>query len=77
NPQGALTVAVQGSVNRFCFILPTQLGRCYIGLTDETAEFEDIPHAPESDIEWILTVVNHGLKTQLTADDVLGAFAGL
>ena len=77
NPQGALTVAVQGSVNRFCFILPTQLGRCYIGLTDESAEFEDIPHAPEFDIEWILTVVNHGLKTQLTADDVLGAFAGL
>jgi len=77
NPQGALTVAVPGSVNRFCFILPTQLGRCYIGLTDEAAEFEDIPHAPESDIEWILNVVNHGLKTQLTADDVRGAFAGL
>ncbi|WP_235933456.1 glycerol-3-phosphate dehydrogenase C-terminal domain-containing protein [Corynebacterium qintianiae] len=77
NPSGALTVAVPGSVNRFCFILPTQLSRCYIGLTDEKAELEDVPRAPESDVQWILDVVNQGLQTNLTSDDVLGAFAGL
>src|SRR5699024_10043890 len=35
NPTGALTVPVPGATNRFCFILPSQLGRCYIGITDE------------------------------------------
>lgn len=77
NPHGALTVAVPGSINRFCFILPEQLGRCYIGLTDEHSEFEDVPHAPESDIQWILGVVNRALATKLTKADVKGAFAGL
>ena len=77
NPTGALTVAVPGSINRFCFILPNQLGRCYIGLTDEKAQLADVPEAPESDVQWILDVVNQGLETTLTTDDVLGAFAGL
>ncbi|WP_260620042.1 glycerol-3-phosphate dehydrogenase/oxidase [Corynebacterium anserum] len=77
NPTGALTVAVPGSINRFCFILPVQLGRCYIGLTDEKAELEDVPHAPEEDIQWILDVVNRALKVSLTNGDVLAAFAGL
>ncbi|QNH96541.1 glycerol-3-phosphate dehydrogenase/oxidase [Corynebacterium anserum] len=77
NPTGALTVAVPGSINRFCFILPVQLGRCYIGLTDEKADLEDVPHAPEEDIRWILNVVNRALRVSLTNDDVLAAFAGL
>ena len=77
NPTGALTVAVPGSSSRFCFILPVQLGRCYIGITDDSAEFSDVPQAPESDIRWILDVINAGLQTSLTEDDVLGAFAGL
>lgn len=77
NPEGALTVPVPGSTNRFCFILPTQLGRCYIGLTDEQAELEDVPTAPEEDVQWILDVVNQALLVDLTADDVIGTFAGL
>lgn len=77
NPTGALTVAVPGTINRYCFILPVQLGRCYIGLTDEPAEFQDVPKAPEEDIDWVLNVVNQALKTTLTRDDVLSAFAGL
>lgn len=77
NPEGALTVPVPGATNRFCFILPTQLGRCYIGLTDEQAELEDIPTAPEEDVQWILDVVNQALLVDLTADDVIGTFAGL
>lgn len=42
NPTGALTVAVPGSINRFCFILPNQLGRCSIGLTDEKEQLADV-----------------------------------
>lgn len=77
NPEGALTVPVPGATNRFCFILPTQLGRCYIGLTDEQAELEDVPTAPEEDVQWILDVVNQALLVDLTTDDVIGTFAGL
>ena len=76
-PEGALTVPVPGATNRFCFILPTQLGRCYIGLTDEQAVLEDVPTAPEEDVQWILDVVNQALLVDLTTDDVIGTFAGL
>ena len=77
NPTGALTVPVPGATNRFCFILPSQLGRCYIGITDEPAPLEDVPKAPPADVDWILDVVNQALATKLTRADVLGAFAGL
>lgn len=80
NPTGALTVPVPGHSSRFCFILPEQLGRCYIGITDEDMETEtipDVPEVPDSDVRWILDVVNQALAVDLTTDDVLGAFAGL
>ena len=77
NPTGALTIPVPGAMNRFCFILPAPLGRCYIGLTDNPAELTDEPIAPEEDIEWILSVVNQALNKHLTREDVKGSFAGL
>ena len=80
NPTGALTVPVPGHSSRFCFILPQQLGRCYIGITDEdlgTDTIPDVPEVPDSDVQWILDVVNQALAVDLTTDDVLGAFAGL
>ncbi|RRO94045.1 glycerol-3-phosphate dehydrogenase/oxidase, partial [Corynebacterium bovis] len=79
NPTGALTVPVPGATNRFCFILPEQLGRCYIGLTDEDqpGAIPDEPEVPDSDVTWILDVVNQALATRLTSDDVIGAYAGL
>lgn len=80
NPTGALTVPVPGHSSRFCFILPEQLGRCYIGITDEdlgTDTIPDVPEVPDSDVQWILDVVNQALAVDLTTDDVLGAFAGL
>lgn len=80
NPTGALTVPVPGHISRYCFILPEQLGRCYIGITDEdlgTDEIPDVPEVPDSDVRFILDVVNQALKVDLTEDDVLGAFAGL
>lgn len=78
NPTGALTVPVPGATNRFCFILPVQLGRCYVGLTDEpAARIEEIPDAPSADVDWILDVVNQALNTSLNRSDVIGSFAGL
>lgn len=80
NPTGALTVPVPGHSSRFCFILPEQLGRCYVGITDEdlgTETIPDVPDVPDSDVQWILDVVNQALAVDLTTDDVLGAFAGL
>ncbi|HIW90158.1 MAG TPA: glycerol-3-phosphate dehydrogenase/oxidase [Candidatus Corynebacterium avicola] len=80
NPTGALTVPVPGHGSRFCFILPEQLGRCYIGITDEdlgSDTIPDVPEVPQSDVDWILDVVNQALATDLTSEDVDGAFAGL
>ncbi|MGO3362285.1 MAG: glycerol-3-phosphate dehydrogenase/oxidase [Corynebacterium sp.] len=80
NPTGALTVPVPGHSSRFCFILPEQLGRCYIGITDEdlgSGSIPDVPEVPEEDVRWILDVVNQALEVDLTPDDVIGAFAGL
>ena len=80
NPTGALTVPVPGHGTRFCFILPEQLGRCYVGITDEdygSDVIPDVPEVPDSDVRFILDVVNQALAVDLTPGDVLGAFAGL
>ncbi|RAV32979.1 glycerol-3-phosphate dehydrogenase/oxidase [Corynebacterium heidelbergense] len=77
NPTGALTVPVPHATNRFCFVLPTGLGRCYVGITDEAAPLVDEPEAPEADIHFILDVINQALDRKLTRSDVDGAFAGL
>ncbi|AGP31910.1 glycerol-3-phosphate dehydrogenase/oxidase [Corynebacterium terpenotabidum] len=80
NPTGALMAAVPGHTSRYCFILPGQLGRCYIGITDEGLDSDgipDVPDVPESDVRFILDVINQALETALTTDDVIGAFAGL
>ena len=46
NPTAALTVPIPGEVNRFVFAMPEQLGRIYLGLTDEDAP-GPIPDVPE------------------------------
>lgn len=79
HPTGSLTVPIPGSTNRFCFVLPEQFGRCFIGLTDEPnpGPIPDVPEAPDEDVDWILSVVNQALETELTRDDVIGTFCGL
>lgn len=37
NPTAALTIPVPGEISRFVFAMPEQLGRVYLGLTDEEA----------------------------------------
>lgn len=79
NPTGALTFPLEGSISRYFFILPGQLGRCYIGLTDEDSpgEIPDVPETPESDVEFLLGQVNRILNIKLRRSDVIGAFTGL
>ncbi|MEJ5920157.1 glycerol-3-phosphate dehydrogenase/oxidase [Corynebacterium sp. H78] len=79
NSSSSLTVPVPGSSSRFCFTLPSQHGRTYIGITDEPLDgpIPDVPATPDSDIDFILGVINQALDTPLTRDDVIGAFSGL
>jgi glycerol-3-phosphate dehydrogenase len=79
NPTAALTVAVPGSHTRFVFAMPEQLGRVYLGLTDEDAPgpIPDEPVAAEHEIDFLLDTFNTALARPLTRADVLGTYSGL
>ncbi|WP_235511184.1 glycerol-3-phosphate dehydrogenase/oxidase [Agromyces sp. Root81] len=79
HPTAALTVPHPGSISRFVFALPQQLGRVVVGLTDEEAPgpVPDVPQPHDSEIDFLLRTVSAALERPLGRDDVLGAFAGL
>ena len=79
NPTAALTIPIPGELNRFVFAMPEQLGRVYLGLTDEAAPgpIPDVPEPSVEEITFLLDTVNTALGTGLTATDVVGAYAGL
>lgn len=79
NPIAALTVPIPGELNRFVFAMPEQLGRVYLGLTDEEAPgpVPDVPQPTSAEISFLLDTVNTALGTALSTDDVRGAYAGL
>jgi len=79
NPTAALTVPIPGSLNRFVFAMPEQLGRVYLGLTDEDAPgpVPDVPEPTPAEITFLLDTVNTVLDVALGPDDVVGAYAGL
>jgi glycerol-3-phosphate dehydrogenase len=79
HPTAALTIPIPGSVNRFVFAMPEQLGRVYLGLTDEDAPgpIPDVPQPTSQEITFLLDTVNTALDTALRPEDVLGAYAGL
>jgi glycerol-3-phosphate dehydrogenase len=79
NPTAALTIPIPGEVNRFVFAMPEQLGRVYLGLTDEEAPgpIPDVPQASPQEVSFLLDTVNTALQTRLGHGDVLGAYAGL
>lgn len=79
HPRGALTVPVPGSISRFVFALPQQLGRVVVGLTDEAAPgpIPDVPTPTDKEIDFLLDTISTALDTPLTRTDVRGAFAGL
>jgi len=79
NPTAALTIPIPGALNRFVFAMPEQLGRVYLGLTDEEAPgpIPDVPQPTSGEITFLLDVVNTGLDISLDAADVVGSYAGL
>ncbi len=79
NPTAALTIPIPGELNRFVFAMPEQLGRVYLGLTDEDAPgpIPDVPEPTSEEIGFLLDTVNTALDTKLGREDVIGAYAGL
>lgn len=79
NPTAALTIPIPGEINRFVFAMPEQLGRVYLGLTDEDAPgpIPDVPEPTPGEIGFLLDTVNTALGTALTTTDVKGSYAGL
>jgi glycerol-3-phosphate dehydrogenase len=79
NPTAALTIPVPGELNRFVFAMPEQLGRVYLGLTDEDAPgpVPDVAVPTSEEIDFLLDTVNTALNAELGRDDVIGAYAGL
>jgi glycerol-3-phosphate dehydrogenase len=79
NPVAALTIPIPGELNRFVFAMPEQLGRVYLGLTDEAAPgpIPDVPQPTQGEITFLLDVVNTALDITLDSADVIGSYAGL
>ena len=79
NPVAALTVPIPGELNRFVFAMPEQLGRVYLGLTDEDAPgpIPDVPQPTTAEVNFLLDTVNTALDGKLSAADVIGSYAGL
>ena len=65
NPVAALTVPIPGELNRFVFAMPEQLGRIYLGLTDEDAPgpIPDVPQPSSTEIDFLLDTLNTVLDT--------------
>ncbi len=79
NPAAALTIPIPGEINRFVFAMPEQLGRVYLGLTDEDAPgpIPDVPQPTPGETSFLLDTVNTALDVALGPADVIGAYAGL
>jgi glycerol-3-phosphate dehydrogenase len=79
HPTGAMAVAVPGEHNRYVFALPHPDGLVYLGLTDDALDGEppEVVDASAVDADFLLATIGAHLRTPLTADDVVGSFAGL
>ena len=79
NPTAALTVPILGEMNRFVFAMPEQLGRVYLGLTDEDAPgpIPDEPQPTSAEVDFLLDTVNTALGVALGPADLIGSYAGL
>jgi glycerol-3-phosphate dehydrogenase len=79
NPTAALTIPIPGELNRFVFAMPEQLGRVYLGLTDEDAPgpIPDVPEPTSAEVAFLLDTVNTALDVALGSADVIGSYAGL
>jgi glycerol-3-phosphate dehydrogenase len=71
-------VIVPAAGGRTVFVLPW-LGRTLVGTTDNDYEERDLDHVPASgaDVVYLLDAVNSFFGTELEADDLVGAYAGV
>lgn len=78
-PSAALTIPHEGSISRYVFALPQQLGRVVVGLTDEDAPgpIPDVAEPSEDEIGFLLASLNRVVEVPVRRDQVRGAFAGL
>jgi len=78
NPFAALTIPVPGMSGRYCFLLPRPDNTVLAGITDIGVDtIDDVPVAPQEDIDWIIEQINRVLRDPVSREDVLGAFTGL
>ncbi|MFI0418422.1 glycerol-3-phosphate dehydrogenase/oxidase [Spongiactinospora sp. 9N601] len=72
-------VPIPGERGRFALVLPQPDGRVHVGLTDEPVEgpVPDVPEAPESDVTFLLDVLNSVLAEPIGRSQVAGTYAGL
>jgi glycerol-3-phosphate dehydrogenase len=78
NPTAAFNVLLPGSLSRFVFGCPRPDGTVLVGLTDDAVDtIEDVPTVSEADEKFLLEMLSTGLSRPLTADDVIGRYAGL
>jgi len=77
-PTCGFNILVPGSRNRFVFAVPRPDGTVQVGLTDDAVdEVEDEPSVTAEEESFLLTTLSSGLARAITADDVVGRFAGL
>jgi glycerol-3-phosphate dehydrogenase len=78
NPTAAFNVLLPGSINRFVFSCPRPDGTVLVGLTDDPVDaIDDEPTVSADDERFLLEMLSTGLARPLTADDVIGRYAGL
>lgn len=78
NPRVALTVPVTEGKSRFVFALPQVTGPVIAGLTDIPADdaSPDDTTPPREEIDWVLTHLSDLLRSPVSPEDVVGAYAG-
>ncbi|WP_446664486.1 glycerol-3-phosphate dehydrogenase/oxidase [Flexivirga sp. B27] len=78
NPTAALTAPVPGHFGRFVFAVPWHDGLVMIGLTDDPHRGAIPERARPDDTErsFLLDTLNAVLDEPLTADDIVGSYAG-
>src|SRR5206468_1194620 len=79
DPRAAISVPLAERSARYLLALPRTDGLVLIGLTDEPFD-GDVPDAPVVTAEeerFLLGAVGRALERPLTADDVVGRFAGV
>src|ERR1700712_4149125 len=78
NPSAALFAQVPGESNRYVFALPHPDGTLHVGLTDDPIDARpDVPVPTADEVRFLLDTLSPLLSRPLTADDVIGSFAGL